>query len=93
MTGFVLHPGHHELHGITVVVETNGPITYVARFDTADDQAVYLLNVAIHDQGTSGPALEEFLDRTRKFGVKAAQKHLRIPADQVKRITRLADSS
>ena len=33
MTGFVLHPGHHELHGITVVVETVGPLTYVARFD------------------------------------------------------------
>ena len=89
MTGFVLHPGHHELHGITVVVETNGPITYVARFDTADDQAVYLLNVAIHDRGAPGPALEEFLARTRKFGVKAEQKHLRLPSTQVRNITRL----
>jgi len=93
MTGFVLHPGHHELHGITVVVETTGTLTYVARFDTQDEQGVHLLNVGMHDRGAAGPSLEEFLARTRKFGVKAEKKRLLIPADQVKRITRLADSS
>ena len=91
MSGFVLHPGHHELHGVTVVVETVGPVTYVARFDTLDDQAIYLLNVAIHDSGAAGPALEEFLARTRKFGVKAEQKHLRLPSAQVRTIRRLAE--
>jgi len=74
-----------------VVVETNGPLTYVARFDSQDDQAVYLLNVGVHDAGSSGPALEEFLARTRKFGVKAEQKHLRLPSTQVRRITRLSE--
>lgn len=93
MTGFVLHPGHHELHGITVVVETCGPLTYVARFDTQDEQGVHLLNVSVHDRGAVGPSLEEFLARTRKFGVKAERKHLRLPSEQVRRITRLADSA
>jgi hypothetical protein len=90
MTGFVLHPGHHELHGITVVVETTGPLTYVARFDTQDDRGVHLLNVAAHDASAPGPTLDEFLSRTRKFGVKAERKHLVLPADQVRAIRRLA---
>lgn len=92
MTGFVLHPGHHELHGITVVVETTGPVTYVARFDRQDDEAVYLLNVGTHDADVAGPVLEEFLARTRKFGVRAEQKHLRLPSAQVRSIRRLAES-
>ncbi len=91
MTGFVLHPGHHELHGITVVVETTGPLTYVARFDSQDEQGVHLLNVAVHDRGAAGPTLEEFLARSMKFGVKAERKHLLLPSDQISRIRRLAD--
>jgi hypothetical protein len=91
MTGFVLHPGHHELHGITVVVETTGPITYVARFDTQDERGVHLLNVALHDGSATGPTLDEFLARTRRFGVKAERKHLVLPADTVQRIRKLAD--
>jgi hypothetical protein len=93
VTGFVLHPGHHELHGITVVVETVGPLTYVARFDTADERGVHLLNVATHDRGAPGPALDEFLARTKKFGVKAAQKYLLIPQEQVRSIRRLTEIS
>lgn len=91
MSGFVLHPGHHELHGITVVVETTGPLTYVARFDTADERGIHLLNVATHDKGAPGPALSEFLARTRKFGVKAERKYLLLPSEQVSRITRLSE--
>ena len=91
MTGFVLHPGHHELHGITVVVETTGPLTYVARFDTADERGIHLLNIATHDPSSATLPLEKFLARTRKFGVKAERKYLLLPADQVSRVTRLAD--
>ena len=86
-----MHPGHHELHGITVVVETAGPLTYVARFDTEDERGIHLLNVATHHRETSGPTLEEFLARTRKFGVKAAQKYLLLPPDQVRSIRRLSE--
>jgi putative YphP/YqiW family bacilliredoxin len=34
----LFHPGHHELHGITVVIETHGSRTYVGRFDSEDQQ-------------------------------------------------------
>lgn len=74
-----------------MVVETTGPLTYVGRFDTQDEQGVHLLNVAVHDRGSAGPSLGEFLARTRKFGIKAARKHLLLPSDQISRIRRLAD--
>ena len=92
MTGLVMHPGHHELHGITVVVETAGPVTYVARFDTEDERGVHLLNVSTHDAGASGPSLDTFLSRTRKFGVKATQKYLLLPREQVRSIRPLSET-
>lgn len=91
MSGFVLHPGHHELHGVTVVVETVSGVTYVARFDTQDEKGIHLLNVGRHDPASSGLSLEEFLTRTRKFGVKAEQKHLVVPSSEATRIRKLAD--
>lgn len=90
MTGFVFHPGHHDLHGITVVVETTGEVTYVARFDTQDERGVHLLNVAEHN-ASSPQSVEEFLARTRKFGVKAERRHLVVPADSIRQIRKLAD--
>lgn len=90
MTGFVFHPGHHELHGITVVVETTGDVTYVARFDTQDEGGVHLLNVAEHN-ASSTQSVEEFLARTRRFGVKSERKHLVVPADSIRQIRKLAD--
>jgi hypothetical protein len=90
MTGFVLHPGHHELHGVTVVVETPGG-TVVGRFDTRDERGVHLVNVARHDPAESAESLETFLTRTRRFGVKAERKHLILSDLEVVRIRRLAD--
>jgi hypothetical protein len=89
MTGFVLHPGHHELHGVTVVVEMASGITHVARFDTQDERGIHLLNVGTHDPASSAMSLEEYLARTRKFGVKAERKHLVVPAADVVRIETL----
>lgn len=91
MSGMVFHPGHHELHGVTVVLETTGPITYVGRFDTEDERGVHLLNVAIHAAGTADRPLDEFLARTLKFGVRAERKHLVVPSGEVKRIRTLAE--
>lgn len=90
-SGMVFHPGHHELHGITVVLETTGPVTYVGRFDTEDARGVHLLNVAEHHRASSPYPLEEYLARTQKFGVKSERKHLVVPSAQVARIRKLAE--
>jgi hypothetical protein len=86
----VFHHGHHELHGVTVVVETPGPLTYVGRFDTEDDAGVHLLDVGVHD-ATSGGTREEFVHRSARYGVRADRKHLVVPPAEVSRITRLGE--
>lgn len=95
MTTF--HPGHHELHGVTVVLQARSGRTYVGRFDSQDERGVHLLDVGIH-QGGGGAAgaggeqaREEYLRRTLKFGVRAEHKHVLVPADDVVAITRLAE--
>ena len=89
MTGHVFHPGHHELHGTTVVLETRGPRTYVGRFDTADAQGVHLLDVGVHDAAAGGPSKEEYIRRSAKFGVRSEHKHVLVPGGEVTRITPL----
>jgi hypothetical protein len=73
-----------------VVVETEGALTYVGRFDTEDETGVHLLNVGVHDAAAGG-SKDEYVKRSAKFGVRAEQKHLVVPRQQVARITKLAE--
>jgi hypothetical protein len=91
VSGHVFHPGHHELHGITVVLETTGPRTYVGRFDTQDLRGVHLLDVGVHDASAGSLSKKDFLTRTLKFGVRAEQKYVLVPSEEVARITPLAE--
>jgi hypothetical protein len=91
MSGHVFHPGHHELHGITVVLQTTGTRTYIGRFDSEDPRGVLMHDVAVHDAAAGGPSWEEFLRLSAKFGIRADQKDVLVPGDQVARITRFAE--
>jgi hypothetical protein len=89
----IFHPGHHELHGVTVVLEARNGRTYVGRFDSQDDRGVHLLDVGIHEGGAGDGenSRKEYLRRTLKFGVRAEHKHVLVPAEDVAGITRLAE--
>jgi hypothetical protein len=92
--GHVFHSARHELHGITVVVETLGLHTYVGRFDHEDGSGVHLLDVGMHDAGAGGAGgaaagREEYLERTARFGVRADRKHLIVPRSEIASIRRL----
>jgi len=91
MSGHVFHPGHAELHGITVVVETNGSLTYVGRYDSEDERGVLMLDVGVHDAAAGGLSREEYLRRSAKFGIRSEHKQLVVPAHQVSRIIRLGE--
>ena len=88
MTGHVFHPGHHELHGVTVVVDA-GARTFVGRFDKVEEGMVQLLNVGVHDS-TATPR-EEFLRKSHKFGVRVDLKHLALPEAEVRSLVPLAE--
>jgi len=64
--GMVLHPGHDELHGITVVVEGTSGRTYVGRWHERQPRGVVMRDVAILEAGEE-PA--PWLARLAKFGI------------------------
>lgn len=92
MTGHVFHPGHQELHGVTVVVETRGSRTYVGRFHSQDEEGVHLHDVGVHETSAEGTPKEEFLRRCDRFGIRAELRDLLVPTSEVTNISRLVDA-
>lgn len=82
MTGHVFHPGHDELHGVTVVVAGNSGRTYVGRWHEQTGRGITMHDVAIHDPANNPLALEAWLARQRKFGVAVSEQHLIIRSDE-----------
>jgi hypothetical protein len=94
MSGHIFHPGHAELHGITVVLETTGSRTYVGRFDSLDEQGVHMLDVGVFDEKEENAAelsKDEYIRRSAKFGIRSEHKHLVVPSGEVARITKLGE--
>ncbi len=90
-TGHVFHPGHEELHGVTVVVEGASGRTYVGRYHERVERGIAMRDVATHDPGTAGQDRDTWLARLRKFGVPPEQKFLVIPSGEAGPIRRLAE--
>ena len=90
MSGHVFHPGHEELHGITVVVRGRSGRTYVGRYHERTPKGTLLHDAGVHDP-TSGQSLDDYLKRTLKFGVKAEQKNLVLPDEEIEEIRKLAE--
>jgi hypothetical protein len=90
VSGHVFHPGHEELHGITVVVSGRSGRTYVGRYHEQTPKGTLLHDVAVHDPA-GGQSREEFLARTLKFGVRAEQKDLVLADDEIGEIRRLVE--
>jgi uncharacterized alpha-E superfamily protein len=79
MSGHVFHPGHEELHGVTVVVRGASGRSWVGRYHERTERGMLLHDVAIHDPSTASVDREAWLARLRKFGVKVDAKHVVIP--------------
>lgn len=90
MSGHVFHPGHHELHGVTVVLDTAGAL-WVGRFDSVSPKGVLLHDAGCYQDGVTEGTREDYLRKTLKFGVRATQKHALIPEGEVLGIRQLAE--
>jgi len=91
VAGHVFHPGHEELHGVTVVLETHGPRTYVGRYDSADDEGIRMHDVGVHEATPGGTSKAEFLRRCDKFGIRPEHRALVVPTRDVASVRRLVD--
>ena len=93
MSGHVFHPGHEELHGVTVVVEGTDGRTWVGRYHERTDRGVLLHDVAVHDPAADTNPKQAWLDRVLKFGVSPTAKVLVIPPEDITRLIRLTELS
>jgi len=89
MSGHVFHPGHSELHGITVVVETAGAL-WVGRFHEVTPKGILLHDAGRHEDG-AGESREEFLRKVLKFGIWQTHQNALIPEAEVVRISKLGE--
>ncbi|HEX7917838.1 MAG TPA: hypothetical protein VF454_00465 [Gemmatimonadales bacterium] len=89
MSGHVFHPGHDDLHGITVVLEGASGKTYVGRWHEQTSKGVVMHDVATHDPA-AGQTREDFLARTLKFGVKPEQKMV-VVSEELLSVKKLAE--
>lgn len=85
------HDNKHALHGITVVVETDGGETLVGRCDDMDDTRVILLDADVHEATADGPSQEAYLERAAQFGVWPKHRRLVVARGNVTSVRRLGD--
>ncbi len=86
MSGHVFHPGHDELHGVTVVISGTSGRTYVGRWHEQGPRGVTMRDTAIHDPATNPLALDAWLAKQRKFGVAATEKHLIVAGEEAGKV-------
>lgn len=85
------HPERHELHGMTVVVDTSGPEIYVGRCDDIDDRHVILLDVDVHKEGDDGRSKIDYVERASRLGVWKKFDRLAVPRGEVTSVRRLGE--
>ena len=85
------HDDKHELHGITVVVNTSGPEVWVGRCNDMSEAEIVLDDADLHRDGDGGRSKEEYVERAARFGVWKKYDRVRIGRDQVVSVLRLGE--
>jgi hypothetical protein len=85
---FHSHQHKSSLHGLTVVLETEGDEVWVGRCDDEDEERVILLDADVHRPGTAGDdgaagSREEWLAKAVRFGVWPHHRRVVIPRGRV----------
>lgn len=91
MSGHIFHPGHEELHGVTVVIEGSSGKTWVGRYHETNDRGVVMHDVAIHDPATAKLSRDAWIERLRKFGIKIDEPFVLLPPREAGQVTRISE--
>ena len=78
------------LHGITVVVETEGSRVYIGRYHSENDEELILMDADVRDLADPS-ARSEHLARSAKYGVFKNADTVRVPKDGVSSVRRLIE--
>lgn len=85
------HNDRHELHGITVVVDTDGAEIYVGVCEDVTDSQVFLRDADVHREGDSETSKDSWVEKAARFGVWGKLGHVVLPRGRVRSIRRLGD--
>jgi len=85
------HEHKSGLHGITVVVETDGDELWVGRCDDVVEAGVVLRDADVHREGDAERTRAEWLERARRFGVWPRHRQVVVPAARVAAVRRLSE--
>jgi hypothetical protein len=85
------HQGKHELHGITVVVDTDGPEVYVGRCDDVNAGGIILHDADVHVDGNEGRSKAEYVRDASRFGVWPKHRLLVVDGTRVTSVRRLGE--
>lgn len=91
MRTFPHHESKHALHGITVVVETDGEELWIGRCDDIVAEGVILKDADVHRLGAPGTTRGEWLERAARYGVHPHHRLATVPAARVVAVRRLAE--
>jgi len=78
------------LHGLTVVVETEGTRVVLGRYHSADSDAVLVLDAEVRELDAD-ESREDVLARSAKLGVFKNADHVRVPRGEIRSIRRLIE--
>lgn len=85
---------HHdlgELHGITVVVDTDGPRVAIGRCHEMTATEIVLMDADVHEEAPGGASKRDFVRRAAMAGVWARHRRLVLPMSGVVSVTPLGE--
>ena len=85
------HQGKSELHGITVVVDTNGPQIFVGRCDDETPDGIILLDADVHEDGTDGKSKADYLKGAAMYGIWKKYERIVVPREEIASVKRLGE--
>src|SRR5262249_21767447 len=85
------HPGHDALHGFTVVIFSDGPSTWVGRWQEERDGMIHLVDACVHSDGDRGLTKAAFLAELAKTGPRPTHRMLAVPRSDVSGVRQLGD--
>lgn len=92
MSGAVFHPGHDEYHGITVVLFTNGPRTFIGRWDQVQDGLIRIVGATMHEEGQADASKNDWVQEVKKYGVPQDFPQIMVPREEVVRVVPLREA-
>ncbi len=79
------------LIGQVVVVDTDSMFVYLGTLDRVEDQFLVLTNVDAHDRRESPSTKDQYIIETKKYGINANRKEVKVRKQLVVSISKLSD--